>query len=211
MLRRFAVPGGRQALLPLATLGALDAAIDRHVGDQRLPRFDGQVVTDQEELGNREKVHPFLPGPLHGVAPQGSRSLVARCASAVVRGHPRREDEPASALCPLGVQHRPDARHQFADLRHPLLGRAILEKRGKPLKVQLDAVAVIALDGFFDQPENVLPDRVVPEIQGTLTQAVFRMLAPECGTEEVVAMRVVDAESEQGLEPAVSCLGKPSR
>ena len=146
-----------------------------------------------------------------GSHPRLHAGVVAGRSSAVVRGHPRRQDQPASALCSLGVQHPADPLHQVADPGHPLGGRAILEERGKPLEVELDAVAVIALDGFLDQPEDVLPDRVVPEIQGSLAQPVLRMLAPEGGTEEVVAVGVVDAEGEQSLQAAVSCLGKKDR
>ena len=91
-----------------------------------------------------------------------------------------------------------------------LVGRAVFEERREAVEVEFEAVAVVAADGFVDQPERVVADLVAAEIQRAFavillgSQPPIGMIREKLRAEEVVAVVVVHAEREQRFAPAAA-------
>ena len=65
----------------------------------------------------------------------------------------------------LEVEHPPYLEHQTVDPGNSLGRRAVLEEGGESLEVEFDAVAVVSPHGFFDEPEDILPNGVMAEVE----------------------------------------------
>src|SRR5262249_21587722 len=111
-----------------APLGTLDAAVDRDARDPLLPRSDGQVVADVEELRDREEIDPAVLRPGHGIAAQGAGRRVARRAAAIVGRDAGAQDQAPATPLALCIEQVADALDQAVDLGHALLGGAVLEE-----------------------------------------------------------------------------------
>ena len=61
----------------------------------------------------------------------------------------------------LGIEHPTEATQELVHLEDPLGRRAPLERYGKAVEVELDAVTAVPSDGLPDQQEHVVPDFLV--------------------------------------------------
>ena len=188
-----------------------DASIDRNHRDGPLPLAHRQIAAFEQELGDRDEIHPAVLRPGWHVAADLPRRFRCRRRPSEVRRDPDRQNQSASAFAADIVEHPADPLDQRIHLRDPFLRRPGFEEGRETVEVQFEAVAVVAPHGFFDQPEDVSPDLVAAEIQGPAAQPAFRMINPKLRGLLNHAMIVVHAKAQQRFTAAPLCLREHDR
>ncbi len=131
--------------------------------------------------------------------------------------HAHGQHQPAISLSADIIEHLPNPLDQRIHLGDAFRRRAALEEIWESIEVELDAVAIVAPNGFLDQPKRVFAHFVVGEVHRSFasilfgTQSPFGVIHQELRAEKVVAVIVVDPKREQRLETASLCLSEHDR
>ena len=90
---------------------------------------------------------------------------------------------------------------------NPLFTCAIAKKSRETVKIQLDSIAVVALDDLLKDAKRILPYGLLAKIQ-TRAQAILRVSLIERAQQKIVAVGIIHAITADGFQSALFRLGE---
>ena len=155
--------------------------------------------------------------PCGHVAAELSCGFRRRWRATEVRRRTHREHQPATAFATDLVKHFAHPLDQRVHLCDTFVRRAVLEETREAIEVKFDTVAVVALDGFLDEPRRVVADLGACEVHCPAALVLFDaqppigMVGQKLRPQEVNAMVIVHAKRQQRFAAAPLCFGQHDR